>query len=174
MVVVWATLLTLVNLGWLAAGVLGLPGNWLMVLSAAGLAWWRHSAGQPPLLSPATLVAAVVLAAAGELVEFLAGAVGSRRAGGTRRGAIGALAGGLVGGVAGTFLIPVPLLGALLGACAGACLGAAGLELTGGRSWAASVNAGVGAGFGTLLGRGGKLAVGIVIWAVLATAAFWP
>ena len=173
----WATILVLVNAIWLAANLLGLPGNWLMVLGTALLAWfYRGSAGPGghPMFSPALLVAVIVLAFTGEVLEFLAAAVGARRTGATRRGAGGALVGGITGGIAGTFLIPVPLVGSLIGAAAGAAIAAVMLERTGGRTWQASLSAGAGAGAGRVLGTVLKLAVGAVIWLAVAIAAFWP
>ena len=112
------------------------------------------------------------LALAGEACEFGAGLAGAKQAGGTRRGALGALIGALAGGIVGTFFIP--LLGSLVGACVGAALGAWALELTGGRSQRASLKSGVGAGVGRLAGTLAKLGAGIVIWLMVAVAAFWP
>jgi len=173
----WATLLILLNTAWLATVVVGLPGTWLIVVSTALVAWWQRgdaAAGDEGMFSIATLVAIIVLAAVAELVEFLTGVVGSKRAGGTRWGSVGALVGGLAGAIAATFLIPIPVLGSLIGACGGACLGAWGLELVGGRRIKESVNVGVGAGVGTLVGRVAKLIAGVVIWVIVAIAAFWP
>lgn len=170
MVYVWAAVLTLVNAGWLFLVVLGLPGTWLMVLSAALFAWayWETAIGRWTLL---TLVGLAVI---GEVLEFVAGVAGSQRAGGTRRGAIGALAGGLIGGVVGTGAIPIPLIGSLLGACAGAFAGAMILELSGGRDANESFRSGVGAGVGRFFGTLGKFAAGVAIWIVATVAAFWP
>ena len=173
MVYLWAIALVVLNTVWLALVLLGLPGIWLMAASAAALAWWQHGEGTP-MFGMATLVAILVLAAFAEVLEFAAGAVGSRGAGGTRRGTIGALVGGLVGAIAGTVLLPVPLLGSLIGASVGAGLGALGLELTGGTTMRDSVRTGLGAGAGRLLGTVLKLTVAVAAWVVLAVAAFWP
>ncbi|MBU0616727.1 MAG: DUF456 domain-containing protein [Planctomycetes bacterium] len=177
MTYLWATLLILLNTLWLATVVAGLPGTWLMVVCTALLAWWKWedpATGQAGMFSLATLITIVVLAAIGEIAEFFTGVVGSKKAGGTRRGAIGALIGCLVGAVAATFLIPIPILGSLIGACGGACLGAWGFELSGGRRMAESARSGVGAGVGTFAGRVVKLIVGIAIWLIVAVAALWP
>lgn len=80
--------------------------------------------------------------------------------------------GGVIGAIVGTFSIPVPVLGSLVGACAGACCGAWFLELRGGRDFWASLRAGVGAGAGRALGTVIKLAVGILLWLIIAIAAF--
>jgi len=39
MLYIWGTLLVLLNAIWLALVMVGVPGNWLMVLSAALLSW---------------------------------------------------------------------------------------------------------------------------------------
>jgi uncharacterized protein YqgC (DUF456 family) len=154
---------------WLALDLLGLPGNWLMVAGALLAAWLR-----PDMFSVSTLVAIVILAAAGEVLELLSGSWGARKGGAGRRGAGGALLGGMIGALVGTFIIPVPVLGSLIGACAGACLGACILELSGGRDLSAALQAGVGAGVGRAFGTVFKLVVGILLWMVIAVAAFVP
>jgi uncharacterized protein YqgC (DUF456 family) len=177
MVYLWATLLVLINLVWLATVVAGLPGNWLIVVSTALVAWWHWGdpdTGEAGMFSIATLITIVALAAVAEIAELVTGVVGSKKAGGTRWGAVGALLGGLIGAIVGTFVIPIPLLGSLIGACGGACLGAWGLELASGRKMRESARAGVGAGIGTFAGRVIKLATGIMIWLIVAVAAFWP
>jgi len=171
MIYLWATILVLVNAGWLVLTVLTLPGNWLMVATTVAVAWWQWGKG---MFHPATLAAIALLAAGGEALEVVSSAGGARRAGGTRWASIGSLVGALAGALAGTFLIPVPLLGPLIGACAGACLGALGLELMGGRGARQSIRSGLGAGIGRLLAAVAKIAVGVVIWVIVAVAAFWP
>ncbi len=171
---VWAALLTAVNVLWLLLVVLGLPGNWLMVATTLLVAWWRWDA-EPgrPMLGVPVLVAVCGLALVGEVLELLAGMAGSQAAGGSRRGATGALLGALLGGVIGTFLIPLPVLGSLLGTCGGAAIGAWGCELSGGRTARASLKAGVGAGVGRFAGTLAKLVIGIAIWITVAIASFW-
>jgi hypothetical protein len=166
----WAILLTLLNAIWLFSIAVGLPGTWLMIGSAILLQWGR----QVEYFSVGTLVTVVVLAAIGELLEFATGVVGATAAGGTRRGAVGALIGGLIGGVVGTFALPVPLIGTLVGACLGAAGGTILLEVKAGMPTQASVRAGIGAGIGRLLGTVIKLVIGVVIWLILAIAVFWP
>jgi uncharacterized protein YqgC (DUF456 family) len=163
----WAAILVLSNTLWLLLDLLGLPGNWLMVAGTLLVAWL-----QPGMFSVWTLVAGVILAAVGEVLELLSGALGARKGGAGRRGSAGALLGGVIGAIVGTVAIPIPVLGSLLGACAGACVGAWYLELSGGRDFRASVQAGIGAGVGRALGTVIKLAVGILLWLFLAVAAF--
>jgi uncharacterized protein YqgC (DUF456 family) len=170
MIYLWAAGLTILNLLWLALNVLGLPGNWLMIVSAALVAWAAGGA----MFSVWTLVAVVAMAGLGELLELGLSLAATRTAGGTRRSAWGALAGGLVGGIVGLLAIPIPLIGPLIGACVGAAVGAIALDLSAGRSLRRASGSGVAAGVGRLLGTVTKLLLGVVIWLVLAIAAFWP
>lgn len=151
--------------------LLGLPGIWLMVGVTAVCAWWQWNSG---LYSAGLLVAIIVLATLGELLEFAAGMAGAKRAGSSRRGAMGAVVGGIAGAIVGTVLIPMPVAGSLMGGCAGAGIGAWSCELAGGRDRTASIRAGVGAGLGTLTGRLIKLGVAAVIWVAVVVATFWP
>jgi len=172
-----ATLLVVVNLACLALNIFQLPGNWLMVATTALVAWWRWDKSRgvgDQMFSVYVLAAMVVLAAAGEVLEFVAGAAGAKKYGASRWGSAAALAGGLVGGVAGAFVIPVPVAGSLIGACGGACLGAWAVELGRGGKMDRSLRAGLGAGAGRLLGTVIKIALGAAIWVIVAVAAFWP
>ena len=174
---VWAVLLCIVNAVWFVTIIPGLPGTWLMIASTVFVAlWWRGGTGpgEPGMFNIWTLVAVLVIAGIAELVEFLAGVAGSKRAGGTRWGAVGALLGGLIGAVAATPFIPLPLLGSLLGACIGAAAGALLLEYYTGQKLEVSIRSGVGAGVGVFFGRAATLVAGALIWLIVAVAAFWP
>ncbi len=170
MLYLWSTLLILLNALWLMLVVFGLPGNWLIVISACLFAWWR---AEDDVFSIYTLIAIAALAVLGELIEFFAGAGGAKRAGAGWRGSIGALLGALTGAIFGTFLLPIPFLGTLIGACVGAGLGAWGLELAGGRKLQDSARFAMGAGIGEFLGITSKFILGIIIWLIVAVAAFW-
>ncbi len=164
-------LLILLNVIWLVLVLFGLPGNWLIVTSTCLFAWWRWEDG---VFSIYTLIVIVVLAILGELFEFLGGMHGAKKAGASWRGSIAALAGAIVGAIFGTFMIPVLFLGTVLGACIGAGLGAWAIEVSRGRKMEESVRCAVGAGLGELLGITAKVTVGIIIWLIIAFAAFWP
>jgi uncharacterized protein YqgC (DUF456 family) len=120
MVYVYAVMLTLVNLLCWVGILFGLPGMWLMILFPVLLKWWQPDQF---MVSWTVLGMAVGLAVLGEVLDLVLGAAGSRRTGGTTRGAVLALAGNIVGGLMGIAL-PVPLVGPLLGACFGAFVGA--------------------------------------------------
>jgi len=120
-----ASLLTIVCLVGVALTLLSLPGIWLMALAALLVEWW-----QPEALSWGAIIACVVIALVGELLEFIAGAIGAAKAGGSKRAATGAIVGGIVGGIAGTVLIPIPLVGTILGGAIGSGLLALAMEMT--------------------------------------------
>jgi uncharacterized protein YqgC (DUF456 family) len=168
MTIVWASALTLFNLFWLALTLLGLPGNWLMIAGALTLSLVLDE----PLIATGTLIAVVILAALAEVYELIAGASGAKKAGGSRRAAVGALFGGFAGAILGTFIIPIPVIGTLTGAAAGAFLGAATLELTTGRAPRAAAGVGRSAMIGHLKGNLVKLATGAAIWLTLTISAF--
>lgn len=171
-----AAVLVILNTAWLVSVVFGLPGTWLMVLTTAIVAWLQWVPGVPAaqqVIGIWTLVVLLGLATLGEVLEFVAGAAGAKKAGGSAKGAVAAIVGGVVGAIVGTFAIPIPVLGSLLGAAAGAGVGAWGVELAGGKTMESSIRIGWGAGVGRLLGTVYKLVVGIAIWFVAGIAAFF-
>lgn len=176
---VWATLLVLVNAAALVATLFTLPGNWIIVLATAlfawlvpypeggGVGWW-------------CVVVILVLAIIGEILEFIAGAAGAAKQGGSRRGMLlamaGAMAGSLAGSIGGSF-IPIPLIGTVMGALGGGAAGAFGGAYLGekwkGRSEEQSVAVSKAAMTGRLLGTAAKLAVGVAMLAITTVAAYW-
>ena len=168
MVYVYAVMLTLVNLLCWIGILFGLPGMWLMILFPVLLKWWQPDQF---MVSWTVLGVAVGLAALGEVLDLGLGAAGSRRIGGTTRGAALALAGSIVGGLMGVVL-PVPLVGPLLGACLGAFVGALLGDLWAGRTLFQSLAAGRGAAIGRFWGTVVKLAIGAIMVIMLAIAAF--
>ena len=165
---VFATGLTLLNLVFLSSIIIGLPGTWLMILAALLVDWLQPG---EPMFVPGVLYGSVALAVLGELAEFAFGAAGARRAGGSKRGASLAIVGGIIGAIVGT-AIPVPILGTLFGACAGAFLGSVSGDVWAGHAMDRSVEAGRGAATGRLWGTIIKLALGSVIFVLLAVASF--
>ena len=130
--------------------------------------------GERTTFSSPVWITGVGLAVLGELLEFVAGAIGLRKGGGSRRGLVGALLGALLG----VFLTPlfafVPLLGVFLGVLLGTFVGALLGELSYERSsMKAALRPALWAALGRLLGTTGKVALGLVIWLVFTTSAFW-
>lgn len=157
--------LTVLNLVLLASVMFNLPGTWLMILLAVCVDWFYPQ----DLFSMTFLVACVVLAGVGEVIEFAFSASSARKAGGSRRGALLAIVGGVVGAIVGTPFAPV--VGTLLGACVGAFGGSILGDLWAGQPLGKSVNTGSEAAIGRLWGTLGKLAVGGVIVVLLAVDA---
>ena len=172
----YAILLLLGSIGaWLLNFVM-LPGNWLIVGFAALYAA-TVTEGAAQGITWEVVTALVVIAALGEVAEFMAGAAGAAKKGGSRRSvvlaSVGAVAGSFFGAVAG---LPIPLIGPLVGALAGAGFGAfAGAylgEAWKGRSHGDGMSVGIGAMVGRVLGTVAKLGVGAVMLGVVAVNVF--
>jgi uncharacterized protein YqgC (DUF456 family) len=167
------TLVLIAALGWLSQ-LVGLPGNWIIVVAAAAYAWAMPPDGRTAL-GWETVIILLVLALVGEILEFVAAAMGVSKAGGSRRGAMLALVGSIVGGIVGLFVgLPIPIVGSLaaalvfggLGALAGAFLG----ESWKGRDFDQSLGVGKAAFVGRVLGTLAKMIVGSVMVAVTIVA----
>ncbi len=164
-------LLLLINAAGVVLTALQMPGNWVIVAAVAAFAWYRWQA-ESLSYGPTTLITILSLALLGELVEFLAGALGSKAVGGSKRGAAISIVTALAGAVLGTFLIPVPIVGTLLGAALGAGLGAAVGDKWAGRSWPDTLRVFRGAAIGKLSGAAGKLAIAVAMWITAAVGLF--
>lgn len=117
-------ILLLLCLGGIFITLLGLPGLWVMVVSALLYAWYTHFA----YVGWWTLVSLALIAAVAEVIEFVAGSAGAKKAGGSRRAAWGALIGGILGAI--LLTIPVPVIGTTIGLCIGVFVGALMGEIT--------------------------------------------
>ena len=174
MSIVWALLLVLIVLvGWLLT-LLGMPGNWLIV-SAVVVYILLIPATSGAAIGWGVAVLLVCLAGFGELIEFLAGALGVAKAGGSRRGAMLALMGSMIGAIVGLFIgIPIPVIGpvisALLLAGLGAFVGAVLGEQWKGRDLNESCRIGHAAFWGRLLGTAAKTVVGAAMVATTVVA----
>ena len=153
-------------MGWFAQ-LVALPGNWLIVLAAALYAWFAEPESQLAI-DWYTVAALLAMAIAGEVLETAAGAAGVKRAGGSRRGALLAIAGSMVGSIVGLFVgVPIPIVGSLvaavlfgaLGAFAGAMLG----EQWKGRDFDSSLDVGSTAFVGRVWGSIAKIAVSTIM-----------
>ena len=166
-----AAALLLVNAAGVVMVALQLPGTWLMLLATAAAAWWGWSP-EPELrwIGWSTLASLGALALLGEVVEAVAGAMGSRKAGGTRRGALLAIAGGIVGAIGGTFALPVPIVGTLIGASVGAGAGSMLGDAWAGRDFASVWAAGKGAAIGKFAGSIGKLGIALAMFVLVLGA----
>lgn len=161
-------LLTLLGILAWAANVLGLPGNWAMVIMS-GLSLWLIPETSRSHLGVAVLVAIIVIAVIGEILEFAASAMGASRLGGSKRGAALAIVGSMVGAIAGLFFgtaIPIPIVGNLIGSVVLGAIGAFGGAVAGerwaGKEWDDSFQIGGAAFWGRILGTVGKAACGTI------------
>jgi uncharacterized protein YqgC (DUF456 family) len=166
-------LLATVAIGWVLT-LLAMPGNWLMVATVGLYAWLGPQAGVLQIQWK-TVIMLVVLAVVGEILEFVAGVVGARRAGGSKRSAVYSLIGSLIGAIGGaTVGIPVPVIGSAIGAVVGGAVGAFGgaayAEHSLGLGTGQSMKVGKAAFWGRLLGTGAKTLVASIM-AIMALVA---
>ena len=152
------TLFGLAILAALVLDLLGLFGNWIILVAvgaAAAISGFEHFGGY-------TLVILLVLAILGEVLEAVAAGVGAAKYGGGK-GAVGAaLVGTLVGAVLGTSLFPI--LGTIIGACAGAFFFATLDEfLVSNRALDSATRIGFGAALGKIGGLFAKTFVGFAM-----------
>ena len=158
---------------WLVT-IVGMPGTWIMLGLAVLFHFLIPDASRAAIGWPA-LITMAVLAGLGELLEFLASAMGVAKAGGSRRGAVLALAGSFIGAIIGAFIgIPIPFIGPLvavvffsgLGALAGAFVG----EFSHGKQMQQSFQIGRAAFWGRILGTLSKAFVGSIMLAIAVSA----
>ncbi len=170
----WGIGLVLVSaLAWLL-NLITLPGNWVAVAVLALYAWLGPDSGRLDVGWP-IVAAAFLLALFGEILEFVAGALGAQRAGASRRSTLFAIVGSFAGALLGAIIgIPVPVVGSLLAAilfgAVGATVGAMYGEWSNGRSWRESWTIGHAAFWGRLLGTLSKLLAGALIVLVALAA----
>lgn len=171
--------LTLIALlGW-GGNILGMPGNWLIVATSIACALGRPETSSTHV-AWGTVLAILTIAIVGELLEFAAGALGARRMGGSRRGAVLAVGGSIVGAITGLFagtLIPIPIVGNLIASlllgAAGAFAGASVGERWAGKDWDTSFQIGGAAFWGRLLGTVGKTVCGAIACGLFLAAIWW-
>ena len=122
-----AVLFMVIGSGCTVIVLIGLPGTWLMIALAFGLSLtqrlWAPS-GSEWLVPWWVFLIGIVIAIIGEVLEFMAGALGAKKGGASKQGMLGALIGGFAGTLIGTFVIPIPIVGSLIGAIIGCGIGA--------------------------------------------------
>ena len=134
-----------------------LPGS-LFIFTGLVLAAWAEGFAHVGWITISILALLTVLATA---VDFLAGALGAKRFGASKR----AIAGAALGATVGIFFgIP----GIIIGPFAGAILG----ELTVKKDFGAAGRAGIGTWLGLLLGVAAKVAIGFTMVGIFILARF--
>ncbi len=159
------TLLGAALIGGLLLVPLGLPGLWIML--GAGLLYW--------ILVPAggiglwTFAGAALLVVIAEFLEFTIAGNYTRKYGGSRRAAWGAIIGGIAGAIIG---VPIPVLGSLIGAFVGTFAGAFAGEWTHRSTSGNATRAATGALLGRAVAAAVKSGLGVfvAIWMFLAAA----
>jgi uncharacterized protein YqgC (DUF456 family) len=149
-----------------AMTALRLPGTWLIIAGALVYGWWADWEGVPWWLVVLLLVVAVVA----EVVEWLSSAVTTRKAGGSRQAAIGALVGGFAGMLFLSFLVPIPLVGTMLGALVGCFGGALIAELAMRKKLTQGAKVGLFSALGYVLGTVTKMAIAFTMAGILLTS----
>lgn len=135
------------------AGMIGMvlpaiPGPPILLLGLFTAAWSEDFA----YVGTGTMIVLVILCVLAVALDFIAGALGTKRAGASREAVIGSL----VGAFLGLFILPI---GLIIGPFLGAMLG----ELSTGRPWQQASRAGWGATIGMLLGIVAKLVIGLMM-----------
>jgi uncharacterized protein YqgC (DUF456 family) len=171
--IAWVVVFVLVVLACWVSNLLGLPGNWAMIVAA--LVFWYFMPLGRTNFHWGVLVGLVVVAVLGEVIEFAAGAAGAAKAGGSKRSAALAIAGSLLGGIVGMLVgTPVPVIGSVVAAILGASLGAMGGAMLGehwkGRTQEEGLKVGQAAFWGRLWGTLGKVACGAAMLVILFAA----
>ncbi|MFK7759207.1 MAG: DUF456 domain-containing protein [Phycisphaerales bacterium] len=166
-VMIWIVLsivLLIVMVG-MSMAAITLPGIWLMAACSALLALWV-----PEYIGWWTVLSLFGIAGLSEFVDFIASALGVKRMGGSRSGAVGSVIGTLAGAILGTFVIPIPIVGSIAGGVIGAGLGAFIAERSvAQRTMKESVRSGSGAALGRLVSMVIKLMLAGTASAVLVT-----
>ena len=108
-----------------------------------------------------------IFAIIGEVLEFLTGAISTKKAGGSKRGMWFSIIGSVVGSLVGIFIgIPVPIIGSLIAALlfsgAGALLGAYYGERVEGRNSQEAWKVGISSFVGRVLGSMFKILCGFI------------
>lgn len=154
----------LVSLAGLVSLVFGLPGTFI-ILGASVLYGWYGGFSE---ITVRVIIILVVLALAGELIEFLLGILGSKKYESSNRAIVGSIIFGIIGAVMGApFFFGI---GAVIGAFAGAFAGAILMELLQGKKMDEAIKSGWGAFLGRVAGTISKGAVGIAMIAITVLA----
>lgn len=145
---------------------LGLPGLWLMLAAAFVYNWLVPAAPIGWIAIGAGFAVAVVA----EVLEFTLSASYTRKYGGSKRAAWGAILGGIAGAIVG---VPVPIIGSVIGAFAGAFVGALVMEYTRGEATRSSATrVATGALLGRVVAAAVKVGLGCALAAILLFSAW--
>lgn len=146
----------------------GLPGPLFQAAAAVALCVATHGARMPWYWAAGFFGVGVVA----EIADLLAGQFGSKKFGGSKRAAWGALIGGFVGAFGGS-LIPVPVMGSVVASFIGTFVGAMLGEMRHQEELSPNLRVGMGAVLGRAAGIAVKLFIAFVLFiASVAIVAF--
>lgn len=155
----WTLALVLMLIGLVGTVLPLLPGT-TIILAAAVV--HRLALGEAQSVGWWTIGGLVVLTILSYVVDFVSGAIGAKKFGASRWGAIG----GIVGAIVGIFFgLPGIFVGPLVGVLVGELLGGKGLLPAGKSTW--------GTFLGTTAGMVGKLILAALMIAWFLVAALW-
>jgi uncharacterized protein YqgC (DUF456 family) len=160
-------MLVLVSVLGIILAALQLPGTWL-ILGTAVLYDWHYDWQR---LGWKWLVLLAGVAALAELLEMLASLAMARRAGASRRAAVGALIGGFAGMI--LLSVPVPVIGTIIGGLIGCFVGALLGEISLHDNLHTGARVGVFATIGRVMGMMAKTAAAMVIGGAVISLAVW-
>ncbi len=160
-------ILVLVSILGIMLAAFQLPGTWL-ILGGAILYDWYYSWGR---IGWKWLLVLGAIAAFAELLEMLASVAMARRAGASRRAAIGSLIGGFAGMI--VLSVPVPVIGTIIGGLIGCFVGALLGELSLHDNLHTGAKVGIFATIGRVMGMMAKTAAAMVIAGAAISLAVW-
>ena len=177
MIYLWIILFIVILIVFWLTNLFGMPGNWFMIGAAAIWTWLLGDSFAAIGWKPILLV--IALAGLGELLEFGASVLGTKKMGGGRRAATLSVIGSVIGGISGAFIalpIPIPVISwivsSVLFACIGALIGATLGEKWQGSSLNSSLKVGGAAFAGRFVGTLSKIGIGAVILTIVVVSLF--
>lgn len=171
-----ATLLLVSNILGFVLNVAAMPGNWLIVAGTALFCVFARTGDHG--VSWLVVGMLFLLAALGELFEFLAGAAGAAKHGASRRAMALSVVGSILGSIAGAVVgMPIPIVGSAIAAVIGGALGAACGAAIGedwkGRELEETIQVSVATFCGRIIGTAGKVIVGAIMLVIASIDVFW-
>lgn len=148
---------------------LQLPGVWLILAAAAGFDWsqgWR-------MIGWKWFAALIAIAIMAEVFDALSGVIAARKAGASRRAAVGALLGGFIGMIMLSVPIPIPGVGAIVGGLLGCFLGALIAELSLNKDLATGAKVGLFATIGKIIGLAARTSAAAAVAGTVISLAAW-
>ncbi|HEY4329894.1 MAG TPA: DUF456 family protein [Phycisphaerae bacterium] len=160
-----------ISLAAISLNVISLPGNWIILILAAGLSL-LHKGTHPHW---AVLILILVILLLAELAEFLSGMIGTKKFGGSTAASYAAIGGAVLGGLIGIPPLTAVTLGIdhLFAAIAGAFLAAWIVELIKQKPMKEASLAALGAALGRGAGMVTKIGAGLLAWMILLVGIIW-